>query len=125
MICHDAEFGAGHLKMIIPNLKPALNQRGDTNSSPGEFWIKGKKYAGVLEALVFMPDWGAESGWYRSTPSPLEFSVCSWKSCPVRKIKLVVHTKNQLSAEGNISFLLLTADKERKRFDRKLECEIK
>ncbi len=125
MICRDAEFGSGHFRLVIDDLRGFFTPRDQKPSVKGEFWIKGKPYIGILELPSFMPDWGTDSGWYRSTPSPLDFSLCNWKKCPVRKIKLMVHTKDQAKAEGNIKFLLQTSDKERIRFDRKLNCEIK
>jgi len=125
MICHDAEFGSGHFKLIIADMKGFFAPREQKPMVQGEFWLKGEKYSGVLEMPTFMPDWSDESGWYRSTPSPLDFSLCNWKKCPVRKIRLMVHTKDQLKAEGNIKFLVQTSEKERNRFDRKLNCEIK
>ncbi len=125
MICHDAEFGSGHFKLIISNTGGFFAPREQKPMVRGEFWIKGEVYSGLLESTAFMPDWGAESGWYRSSPSPLDFSLCNWKRCPVRKVKLMVHTKDQLKAEGNIKFVLKTSEKDRVIFDRKLSCELK
>jgi hypothetical protein len=125
MICHDAEFGAGHFKLIIADTSGFFAPREQKPMVKGEFWIKGEKFIGVLEMATFMADWTADSGWFRSTPSPLDFSLCNWKKCPVRKVKIMVHTKDQLKAEGNIKFLLQTSDKERIKFDRQLNCEIK
>lgn len=125
MVCRDAEFGAGHFKLIISNTAGFFAPREQKPMVRGEFWVKGEPYSGILESAVFMPDWGAESGWYRSNPAPLDFSLCNWKKCPVRKVKLMVHTKDQLKAEGNIKFILQTQDKERLKFDRKLNCEFK
>ncbi|MBA2406324.1 MAG: hypothetical protein H0V66_16220 [Bdellovibrionales bacterium] len=125
MICHDVEFGAGHLKIIIQDMKGFFTPREQKPMVQGEFWMKGERFIGVFEQSMFMPDWNGNSGWYRSNPSPLDFSLCNWKKCPIRKIKLMVHTKDQLKAEGNIKFLIQTSDKERQRFDRKLNCEIK
>lgn len=125
LICRDAEFGAGHLKLIIVDLRPFYTSRESRTMVKAEFWVKGKKYIGILEEAAFMPDWSEDSGWYRSTPSPLDYSLCNWKQCPVRKVKLMVHTRDQLKAEGNIRFVLQTTDSERFQFDRKLHCEIK
>lgn len=125
MVCHDTEFGAGHLKVIIPDLGGFFAPRETKPVVKAEFWVKGQMYPGIMETTVFMADWGDNSGWYRSSPSPLDFSMCNWRKCPVRKIKLMVHTKDQLKAEGNIKFLLQTADRKKTRFDRKLSCEIK
>lgn len=125
IICHDTEFGDGHLKLIIPDTKSFFAPREQKPMVKGEFWIKGENFIGVLEQSTFMADWSADSGWYRSTPSPLDFSLCNWKKCPVRKVKLMIHTKDQLKAEGNIKFLVQTSENERVRYDRKLNCEIK
>jgi hypothetical protein len=125
MICRDVEFGSGYLRLVIQDLRGFFTPRDQKTSVKGEFWIKGSPYVGILEMPTFMTDWGLDSGWYRSTPSPLDFSLCNWKKCPVRKIKLMVHTKDQSQGEGNIKFLLQTSDKELLRFDRKLNCEIK
>lgn len=125
LICRDAQFGAGHFKLIIPDIGGFFAPRELKPAVKGEFWVKGEKYNGILEEASFMPDWGAESGWYRSTPSPLDYSLCNWKKCPVRKVKLMVHTKDQLKGEGNIKFLLQTSDSARVRFERQLHCEIK
>jgi hypothetical protein len=125
MVCHDAEFGAGHFKLIIADMNGFFAPREQKPMVKGEFWIKGEKFSGIIEMAMFMPDWNDNSGWYRSTPSPLDFALCNWSKCPVRKIKIMVHTKDQLKAEGNIKFVLQTSEKERARFDRKLNCEIK
>lgn len=125
MICHDAEFGAGHFKLIINDTKGFFAPREQKPMVTGAFWIKGEMYSGVLESAIFMPDWNDNSGWYRSNPSTLDISMCNWKKCPVRKVRLLVHTKDQLKAEGNIKFILQAANKERVKFDRKLNCEIK
>lgn len=125
MICHDTEFGDGHFKLIIADMKGFFTPREQKPMVKGEFWIKSEKFTGIFEQSMFMPDWSAESGWYRSNPSPLDFSLCNWKKCPVRKVKLMVHTKDGLKAEGNIKFVLQTSEKERVRYDRKLNCEIK
>lgn len=125
MTCIDAEFGSGHFKLHIPDLKAFFAPRDQKPMVRGEFWIKGTAYPGILEMALFMPDWGADAGWYRSSPSPLDFSLCNWNRCPVRKVKLMVHTKDQFKAEGNVKFLLQTSEKSRVRFDRKLNCEIK
>ena len=129
MTCSDAEFGAGHLKVVISDTSgffyPQSMPRDQKPIVGGEFWIKGEMLTGVFELPVFMPDWGQNSGWYKSTPSPLEFSLCNWKKCPVRKIKLMVITKDQLKGEGTIKFLHHLASGERVNYDRKLNCEIK
>lgn len=125
MVCHDVEFGAGHLKIIIPKTAGFFAPREQKPMVKATFVVKGELYSGVLENALFMSDWGANSGWYRSSPSPLDFSLCNWKKCPVRKIKLMVHTKDQLKAEGNVRFLLQTSEKERVKFDRKLNCELR
>ena len=125
MTCHDAEFGSGHFKLIISDIKGFFTSKDSKPMVNAEFWIKGEKFTGLLESPTFMPDWTPNTGWYRSLPSPLNFSLCNWTKCPVRKIKLMVHTKDQLKAEGNIKFLIQTSEKERVRFDRKLNCEIK
>lgn len=125
MVCHDAEFGAGHFKLVIADTKGFFSPREQKPMVKGIFWIKGEMYTGIFEDALFMPDWSANAGWYRSTPSPLNFSLCNWKKCPVRKVKLMVHTKDQLKAEGNIKFIVQTSEKERLKFDRKLNCELK
>jgi hypothetical protein len=125
MVCHDAEFGAGHLKIVIADTKGFFSPREQKPMVKGVFWIKGEMYTGVLEDALFMPDWSENAGWYRSTPSPLNFSMCNWRKCPVRKVKLMVHTKDSLKAEGNIKFIVQNSDKERLKFDRKLNCELK
>ena len=125
MVCRDVEFGAGHLKVIISDTTGFFAPREQKPMVKAIFVVKSEMYSGILENALFMPDWGAEAGWYRSSPSPLDFSLCNWKKCPVRKIKLMVHTKDQLKAEGNIKFLLQTSDKERIKFDRKLNCELR
>jgi hypothetical protein len=124
MTCRDVEFGAGHFKLVINDMSGFFIPSYQKPLTKAEFWIKGQNFTGILEQPVFMPDWGADAGWYRSTPSPLDFSFCHWRKCPVRKIKLMVHTKDQLKAEGNIKFLVQTSDKNRSRYDRKLNCEI-
>lgn len=125
MVCNDVEFGAGHLKIIIPDVRGFFTPREQKPMVKAAFIVKGDLYTGILENALFMPDWSANAGWYRSSPSPLDFSLCNWKKCPVRKVKLMVHTKDQLKAEGNVKFLLQTSDKERIKFDRKLNCELK
>lgn len=125
MVCHDAEFGAGHLKIVIPDTKGFFAPRDQKPMVKAAFWIKGDVFMGVLEEALYMADWTADAGWYRSSPSPLNFSLCNWKKCPVRKVKLMVHTKDSLKAEGNIKFILQTSSKERQKFDRKLNCELK
>ena len=125
MICQDVEFGAGHFRLVIDDLRDFYRPREERSTVKAEFWIKGEAYLGILENPLFMPDWESESGWYRSSPSPLTFSLCHWKNCPVRKVKLMVHTKDQLKAEGNIKFLLQRSEQERVFYDRQLHCEMK
>lgn len=125
MVCHDTEFGAGHFKLVIADTRGFFSPREQKPMVKAVFWIKGEMYSGVLGDAIFMADWNDNAGWYRSTPSPLNFSMCNWKKCPVRKVKLMVHTKDQLKGEGNIKFIVQTSDKERLKFDRKLNCELK
>lgn len=132
MICADSEFGAGHFKMIIPDISAFFypyntpNPRGDQRPiMDGEFWIKGIMYSGVFERPIFVPDWEDHSGWYKTSSSPFEFSLCGWKKCPVRKIKLMVYTKDQLKAEGSVTFLFQVDNGERVTYERKLNCELK
>lgn len=125
IVCRDAEFGAGHLKMIISDSSGFFAPRDQKPAVKAYFWIKGEMYNGILDAAMFMPDWNENSGWYRSSPPPLAYSLCDWKKCPIRKIRFMVHTKDQSKAEGNIKFTLQTSEKERVRFDRKLNCELK
>lgn len=125
LVCVDAEFGAGHMKIIIPDNSGFFTPKELKTSVKSYFWIKGEMYTGFLESAMFMPDWGADSGWYRSSPSPLNFSMCNWEKCPLRKIKFMIHTKDQLKGEGNIRFILQTSKKERVKFERRLNCELK
>jgi hypothetical protein len=125
IICTDTEFGAGHLKLIIADASGFFAPRDQKPSVLGDFWVKGEKYVGVLESPIFMPDWGDAAGWYRASPSILDISLCSWGKCPVRKVKMIVHTKDQMKGEGSIKFLLKTASDKKETFDRKVNCEIK
>lgn len=125
MTCRDAEFGAGHLKLIIADTAGFFAPREQKPVVKGSFWIKGEAFTGVLESPIFMPDWNVNAGWYRSNPATLDFSMCNWKKCQVRKVRLVVHTKDQLKGEGSIKFILQAPGKEKVKFDRKLSCEIK
>ena len=125
LVCVDAEFGAGHMKIIIPDNLEFFTPKDQKSSVKSYFWIKGEMYTGFLESAMFLPDWGTDSGWYRSSPSPLNFSLCNWEKCPLRKIKFMVHTKDQLKGEGNIRFVIQTSKKERVKFERRLNCELK
>ncbi len=124
LICNDAEFGAGHFKLIIADTKGFFAPRDQKPAILGEFWVRGEAYKGVLESPIFMADWGDRAGWYRSTPAPLDFSMCNWKKCPVRKIKLSVYTKDQMKGEGTVKFLLQTTGR-KETLEKKLSCEIK
>lgn len=124
LICSDSEFGAGHFKLIIADTKGFFAPRDQKPAVMGEFWIRGEAFKGVLESPIFMADWGDRAGWYRSSPAPLDFSMCNWKKCPVRKVKLNVHTKDQMKGEGSVKFLLQT-DGIKETYNRKLSCEIK
>jgi hypothetical protein len=132
MICTDTQFGAGHFKMVLSDISPFFYPYNTPNPREeqrpilaGDFWIKGVMYQGVIEKPLFMPDWEANSGWYKSSPSIFDISLCNWKKCPVRKIKLMIHTKNQSTAEGTINFLLQVNNGERVNFEKKVNCEIK
>ena len=125
LVCVDAEFGAGHMKIIVPDNTGFFSPKEKKNAVKAFVWIKGEMYNGFLESATFMPDWGSNAGWYRSHPSPLNYSLCNWEKCPLRKIKFMVHTKDQLKAEGSIKFILQTSKKDRVKFERKLNCELK
>jgi hypothetical protein len=128
MVCSDAEFGAGHLRVIMNDLSGFFyspsSPREQRPIVGGEFWIKGEMFTGIFELPTFMGDWDANSGWYKSTPSPLEFSLCNWKKCPIRKIKLMVYSKDQMKGEGTIKFLFQSSVKDRVQIFSKLNCEI-
>lgn len=124
LICTDSEFGAGHFKLVIPDTKAFFASRDMKPVAMGEFWVRGESYKGALESPIFMADWGDNSGWYRSSPAFFDFSMCNWKKCPVRKVKMSVHTKDQMKGEGTVKFLL-DSNGVKEVFEKKLSCEIK
>lgn len=89
-----------------------------------DFTIKGVSKIGVLELPLFMPDWKEASGWYKATPSIFDFSLCNWKRCPVRNIKMSIHTLDQIKGEGIIRFTHQISKKEKEIITKKVNCEI-
>jgi hypothetical protein len=124
IVCSDADFGAGHLRLIIPDMRGFFSPRDQKPLIAADFWIRGEKFKGLLEGPEFMPEWGNNAGTYTSSPSTLDFSMCSWQKCPVRKIKLMARTPDQVTAVGTLKFVLQTEKNKKETFNAKINCEI-